>query len=606
MDRATLLKHASLHKGLTNYFGQNNCFLNVVIQSLWHLDSFRVLIRTLDHSTLHNINQSCVLCELKEIFTYYEFSDESSLAPDNVRIALDLLYKERFQLGRMADATETLDTILAFMHTDQLRHTSQNPQAIASVNLATSIQIKDIDCMPKCIAHAIFEANMFDVYHCMKCRASSDPDMWKDTLYRVYFAELYKYVGPPSFFSSMTKNSPAISESNKFANVLKALLNDGPGRSCPDHDTTGCPGHCFVERWLMKFPIVFAISIVWPSTSIGGAELRAFAQVIPHRLDLSHVFQLGSDLPREEAMYLFRGMVCYYGKHYVSFFQSQSSDEQWYLFDDVNVRTIGTWDEVRKRIEKGCYQPTILFWEKENLKYEQLEELAEQVHQRSSRASSIQSPINSPRNAQLDVQQSNSLPSSPSRAAFPCSVFTTKLEKVIEMENHSPALDAIDTLNSIDMEPVQAPKTPLVSPKASILTSPKERHFIVLQGAEAHSKSGFTAIRIQLTATDGGLGLLVAKRDSGILVSGLESNAAGEALPAKACGAIQLGDKLVQINDEDIASSTVYQIMERLITTAEPVTLKFERKVPWLCLQCTLINDHENSKCAACEYPHKK
>jgi uncharacterized UBP type Zn finger protein len=27
-------------KGLINPLGENNCFLNVVIQSLWHLDSF--------------------------------------------------------------------------------------------------------------------------------------------------------------------------------------------------------------------------------------------------------------------------------------------------------------------------------------------------------------------------------------------------------------------------------------------------------------------------------------------------------------------------------------------------------------------------------------
>ena len=29
-------------RGLANANGQNNCFLNVVVQSLWHLDAFRV------------------------------------------------------------------------------------------------------------------------------------------------------------------------------------------------------------------------------------------------------------------------------------------------------------------------------------------------------------------------------------------------------------------------------------------------------------------------------------------------------------------------------------------------------------------------------------
>ncbi|CAN0090851.1 unnamed protein product [Ascophyllum nodosum] len=30
-----------LPRGLANASGENNCFLNVVVQSLWHLDTFR-------------------------------------------------------------------------------------------------------------------------------------------------------------------------------------------------------------------------------------------------------------------------------------------------------------------------------------------------------------------------------------------------------------------------------------------------------------------------------------------------------------------------------------------------------------------------------------
>ncbi|KDO34017.1 hypothetical protein SPRG_01291 [Saprolegnia parasitica CBS 223.65] len=611
MDRATLLKHASLHKGLTNYAGQNNCFLNVIIQSLWHLDSFRVLISTSDH--VHGLGEACLLCELKEIFAFYEFSDEDALAPDNVRIALDILYRERFQVGRMADATETLDTILAFMHADQCR----------SGDLATSMQIKDTTCEPRCIAHALFEADMFDVHHCASCGATSDPDMWKDTLYRVYFAELYKYVGDEtSYFTSRKADAPS------FASVLKALLNDGPGKSCPDADATGCKGHCRVERWLLKLPIVFAISIVWPSNSVGGRELKAFANVIPHALDLSHVFQLGGDAaeaPKEDAQYVFRGMVCYYGQHYVSFFRSQSGDRAWYLFDDKTVRTVGTWHDVRQRIERGCYQPTILFWEKETLKYEELESLADVVHHRkSSLDADVRSPVSSPG----------------SRPTLPATAFSTRVEDLVDLAPHLPTLEAIDALDTLDialdisrpssptslrippMSPSQTSSSPSTTvttrpmpqasspavaasvPAASVPLSPKkQRHFVVFQGAEASAKSGRTRLRVQLTAMDGGLGLVLAKKDSEVYVSALEKNAAGDALPAEACGAIALGDRLVRLNDSDVHAKTLYQLMEELITTSEPVTLEFERRVPWLCATCTLINATTAPTCGACDRP---
>ncbi|RHY25680.1 hypothetical protein DYB32_008826 [Aphanomyces invadans] len=257
-DRAAMLKHTSMHKGLTNHIGQNNCFLNVIIQSLWHLDSFRVLIKTSDHTTLHTVHDTCLLCELKEIFTYYEFSDEQALAPDNVRVALNMLSSQtdRFRLGAMADATETLDTILASMHTDQVRHhaltaTDATDARLVSppASLASSIEIKDTDCNPKCIGHALFESNMFDMYRCGKCGATSEPEMWKDTLYRVYFAELYDFVSMSATKSSIFRgSSPTAAKQHSFEAVLRTLWNEGCRRSCPDSDQTQCPGPCLMDR----------------------------------------------------------------------------------------------------------------------------------------------------------------------------------------------------------------------------------------------------------------------------------------------------------------------------------------------------------------------
>ena len=51
-------------KGLINLAGQNNCFLNVVIQALWHLRSFRTgFAKWDDHQ--HTTTDTCVHCALK-------------------------------------------------------------------------------------------------------------------------------------------------------------------------------------------------------------------------------------------------------------------------------------------------------------------------------------------------------------------------------------------------------------------------------------------------------------------------------------------------------------------------------------------------------------
>ena len=55
-----------MDKGLVNNRGENNCFLNVVIQSLWHLESFR---STFFDWNIHKCDRTntaaCVHCALK-------------------------------------------------------------------------------------------------------------------------------------------------------------------------------------------------------------------------------------------------------------------------------------------------------------------------------------------------------------------------------------------------------------------------------------------------------------------------------------------------------------------------------------------------------------
>jgi hypothetical protein len=68
---------SEIHKGLVrfvlkvcfiylkkfNEWGKNHCFLNVVIQSLWHLKTFRERLMCLDYGHKHK-DLPCIFCEL--------------------------------------------------------------------------------------------------------------------------------------------------------------------------------------------------------------------------------------------------------------------------------------------------------------------------------------------------------------------------------------------------------------------------------------------------------------------------------------------------------------------------------------------------------------
>ena len=92
---------------------------------------------------------------------------------------------------------------------------------------------------------------------------------------------------------------------------------------------------------------------------------------------------------RRGPSYVFRGLVCYYGLHYVSIFQQFSNaattsstasssagpalqqselevvEQQYLLFDDQNIRVIGDWAAVQELCVKALYQPVLLLYELE-------------------------------------------------------------------------------------------------------------------------------------------------------------------------------------------------------------------------------------------------
>ena len=71
---------------------------------------------------------------------------------------------------------------------------------------------------------------------------------------------------------------------------------------------------------------------------------------------------------KADPSYLFRGMVCYYGLHYVSIFYSGEIIDNVYnflLFDDHTIKDIGEWVDVKERCIKSRYQPVLLLYELE-------------------------------------------------------------------------------------------------------------------------------------------------------------------------------------------------------------------------------------------------
>ncbi|OQS05058.1 inactive ubiquitin carboxyl-terminal hydrolase [Thraustotheca clavata] len=351
-------KGASIHRGLQNATGENNCFLNVIIQSFWHLTSLRRLLQDLTIKESDDV-ASNVLKALKEIMLAYEDPSSGALHPKVLRKWLSMLYSadKLFQEGSMADAEETLLTILNLMHqqSDVTEISEYDTKALKKRSFLLSASQSGYEEKPmavfdpKSIPHIVFSHQIYDRSVCRVCHTTSPWELFSNLVFSIYATDAF--ARPYRNMEDMLREMPN---------------NMDVHGSC---DANGCNGKLATERIIQRFPPVFAISFLWATNSPPKEQIESLLHIISDTLDLSKAFTAQGEAGKHakflgglKAQYRFRGFVCYYGRHYFAFFYS-TAHQSWLLFDDSKVTEIGDWPDVITHCVKGRYQPVLLFYE---------------------------------------------------------------------------------------------------------------------------------------------------------------------------------------------------------------------------------------------------
>ncbi|XP_061600918.1 LOW QUALITY PROTEIN: inactive ubiquitin carboxyl-terminal hydrolase 54-like [Cololabis saira] len=318
-------------KGLSNEPGKNSCFLNSALQVLWHLDIFRRSFRQL---TTHKcLEESCIFCALKSLFVQFQFSSDQVLPSDHLRSALARTFQDqqKFQLGVMDDAAECFENILMRIHF----HISEETK-------------EDVCTTPTCIPHQKFAMTLFEQCVCSSCGVSSDP---------LPFVQMVHYISTTSLcnqavqmLESREKATPSM-----FGELLRNA-SMGDLRRCPSQ----CGQQLRIARVLLNTPEIVTIGLVWDSENSDLAEDVIHSLGTCLRLgDL--FYRVTEEKARRTELYLV-GVVCYYGKHYSTFF-FQTRIRRWMYFDDAHVKEIGPkWKDVVSRCIRGRYQPLLLLY----------------------------------------------------------------------------------------------------------------------------------------------------------------------------------------------------------------------------------------------------
>ncbi|KAA0722311.1 Inactive ubiquitin carboxyl-terminal hydrolase 53 [Triplophysa tibetana] len=291
----------ALTKGLLNEPGQNSCFLNSAVQS---------------------------------IFCQFQQSRERALPSDTLRHALAETFKDeqRFQLGIMDDAAECFENILERIH---LHLVSDS---------ATEI------CTSKsCITHQKFAMTLYEQFVCRSCGASSDPHP---------FTELVHYVSSTALCQQVERVLEKTDRlrSDMFGELLQAANTIGDLRNCPSN----CGQSIKIRRVLMNCPEIVTIGFVWDAEQSDLTEdvIRSLGP----NLNLSGLFYRVTDENAKKRDLHLVGMICYSSRHYLAFaYHSKSS--KWIFFDDATVKEIGSkWKDVASKCIRGHFQPLLLFY----------------------------------------------------------------------------------------------------------------------------------------------------------------------------------------------------------------------------------------------------
>ncbi|GAX78212.1 hypothetical protein CEUSTIGMA_g5654.t1 [Chlamydomonas eustigma] len=315
--------------GLINRQGEYNCFLNVIIQCLWHNEEFRSSIAAQDVEEYRNQPVVYCLAHLFKALTAAQLSLEGGdgvvsdpVDPSDLREALD---NHNFRVGEMNDPSEVLSSIY---------------ECLVKIPVLKSIRGRSK-------VEEIFGLELKQELRCPACHVTS----------HVFKRHVeYFHIVQATALRNMSLIVPG-----SLSYRLKELEAQN-FKKC-DKDVGGCDRPDTPFRQLLNQPSVFTLQMAWEE-QVSADDIKDTLEVVDTEMALADLYnEVPAALQQGTSSYHLYSMFCYYGQHYHAFIYKEDIC-QWVMFDDAHVSPVGEWQAVIKKCTMGRIQPLVLFYKR--------------------------------------------------------------------------------------------------------------------------------------------------------------------------------------------------------------------------------------------------
>ena len=339
-----------------NALGANDCFLNSIIQVLFHLDEFRkkLLQMNIDENPKNPIYQ------LYSIFHNYELLSKintfDTLSAGLLRESLHYKFGT-YNKGKCGDPMETISEILELIH---------------SLYFHESNKLKNNNfCKNKlCPSHSNFLLNLKEIKFCPKCKAINTQIFNKDCfMYDVLSYEILSQIKDKSFYDYKYSLFVILSQLNQSFGDNKQKLED-----CKCEKITTQKRLVLYEA----FSPYLIINITWDTNFPKMSDICKIYGLIPSLDNNKNLFEFDFENGKKNEKdlitnYYLYSMILYGQNHYTCFFYNKAVD-MWSFVDDENKKNFNTYNElinyliIRRSIPVG-----IIFNNKNSFKLEDSE-----------------------------------------------------------------------------------------------------------------------------------------------------------------------------------------------------------------------------------------